>query len=188
MRRHGAALSALALALALTGPATAFETGDLDALREKALTEMNADREDEGLPALELQDALNTAAQSHGEDMVENDYYAHVSPGGAGPQDRFLDAGGSRANIVRENIARCSGCALPPDEDRVEAFETGWMNSPPHRENILSRGLEGFGFGIAGEDGRIFAVQTFAGPSSAARAGVRSTTRAQTRPPGCRNR
>ncbi|MEY9773680.1 hypothetical protein [Sinorhizobium fredii] len=38
------------------------------------------------------------------------------------------------------------------------------MNSPGHRQNILAKGLESFGFGIIGEDGEQFAVQTFAGP------------------------
>ena len=48
---------------------------------------------------------------------------------------------------------------------RVEALHEGWMNSPPHRENILSRGLDRFGFGIiVGQDQRLYAVQTFAGP------------------------
>ncbi|MCE7029651.1 CAP domain-containing protein [Jiella avicenniae] len=155
---------ALAICLGLAGSATALETGDLDVLREEALAQVNADRAEQDLPPLTLQEALNEAAQSHAEDMIENDYYAHVSPEGVGPQDRFLDQGGGRAKVVRENIARCSGCALPPDEERVESFETGWMNSPPHRENILSEGLQGFGFGIAGEEGRIVAVQTFAGP------------------------
>jgi uncharacterized protein YkwD len=41
----------------------------------------------------------------------------------------------------------------------------GWR-SPGHRENILTEGLEAFGFGISGEDGKVYAVQTFAGPGT----------------------
>ncbi|MCQ0989148.1 CAP domain-containing protein [Jiella marina] len=152
--------------LAMTTQATAIETGDLDALREKALAVMNADRAEHDLPPLSLEESLNAAAQAHAVEMIEEDYFAHVSPDGVSPQDRYLDEGGSRAKLVEENIARCSECPLPPGEERVESFEQGWMNSPGHRRNILAEGLETFGFGIAGEDGRIVAVQTFAGPGT----------------------
>ena len=171
----GAVTLSLALVLAGGAGAGAQEAGDLNALRDKALAQVNEDRAAHDLPPLTLGDALNAAAQSHAEDMVANDYYAHVSPSGVGPQDRYLDQGGTRAKIVRENIARCTGCDVPPDAERVEAFEEGWMNSPPHRENILSRGLEHFGFGIAGEAGQIFAVQTFAGPGTSPELGPDET-------------
>ncbi|MDY8109908.1 CAP domain-containing protein [Fulvimarina sp. 2208YS6-2-32] len=168
--------AALTICLGYTGSAGAVEPGNLDALREEALAEVNSDRAEYGLPALELQEALNESAQIHAMDMVQNDYYAHVSPEGVGPQDRFLNAGGSLAKLVEENIARCSGCALPPDEKRVQSFESGWMNSPSHRSNILNDGLEGFGFGIAGKEGEIFAVQTFAGPGTSPSLGPDQST------------
>lgn len=158
--------AAIAISIGSTAPVAAVEPDNLEALREEALAAVNADRAEYDLPALTLQDTLNEAAQTHAIDMVRNDYYAHVSPEGVGPQDRFLDAGGSRAKLVEENIARCSGCTLPPDETRVRSFESGWMNSRPHRRNILNEGLEGFGFGIAGKDSEMFAVQTFAGPGT----------------------
>ncbi|MAU97729.1 MAG: hypothetical protein CMP81_17905 [Fulvimarina sp.] len=164
--RAAASGAVLGLALFLAMPAVAAETDDLDALRQRALELANQDRAAHDLPALELQPALNAAAQAHAEDMLEDGYFAHVAPDGTGPQDRYLAAGGSRAKVVRENIARCSGCPVPPTLQRVEAFETGWMNSPEHRRNLLSEGLDGFGYGIAGADGRVYGVQLFAGPGT----------------------
>nr|MBA3584650.1 hypothetical protein [Gemmatimonadota bacterium] len=42
-----------------------------------------------------------------------------------------------------------------------------WMDSPHHRENILHAGITQFGFGIvAGDEGPLYAVQTFAGPGA----------------------
>lgn len=38
------------------------------------------------------------------------------------------------------------------------------MQSPEHGGNILSEGFDNFGFGIAGEGGEIYTVQTFSGP------------------------
>jgi uncharacterized protein YkwD len=156
----------VAVLLAATGSASrAAETGDLALLRERALALVNEARERHGLGALQSGADLNEAAQAHARDMGERIYYAHVSPEGETVADRYAEAGGSRWKLVAENIARCLGCEAPPTATRVETLHEGWMNSPPHRENILARGLDRFGFGIvAGRDGRLYAVQTFAGP------------------------
>ncbi|MCX2725674.1 CAP domain-containing protein [Roseibium salinum] len=153
--------------LAWTGiSAAAQETGDLAALRKEALNEVNQVRQEHGLTTLETSRVLDEAAQAHAVDMIEENYYAHVSPDGEAPRDRFLEHGGSRWKVVRENIARCSNCPVPPTLERVRSFQQGWMNSPEHRDNILAEGLESFGFGIAGEGGQVFAVQTFSGPGT----------------------
>ncbi|SFH39364.1 Uncharacterized conserved protein YkwD, contains CAP (CSP/antigen 5/PR1) domain [Palleronia marisminoris] len=160
------ALRSLALAAlcATALPAAAQDAGDLDALRQRALELVNTSRSEAGLPELSLGPILNEAAQSHAVDMVERDYYAHVGPDGQTPADRFLAAGGSQWALSGENIAMCSGCMPPPDIERIEAFHEGWMQSPEHRENILTGGFDRFGFGVAGEADEIYAVQTFAGP------------------------
>jgi uncharacterized protein YkwD len=139
--------------------AAAQEAGEFSAV---ALQLVNEDRQRNGLPPLEPGDALDAAAAAPAEDMLRRDYYAHLSPEGEGVQDRYLSAGGSQWEFVAENIARCVGCRLT--SERVRAFQQGWMESPEHRHNILARGLDRFGFGIAAGDGAVYAVQTFAGP------------------------
>ncbi len=164
-------LAAGLLASAVT-PATAAETGDLVALRSEALALVNAARQDQGLPGLRLTARLNAAAQAHAEDMLKRGYYAHQSPEGETVADRYRERGGSRWKAVAENIAECQGCRPPLSADRVRQFHRGWMNSPPHRENIVGRGFDGFGFGIAGgDDGRLYAVQTFAGAGGSSGSG-----------------
>ena len=157
----------LAAACAFVPPAAAQEAGDLDALRRHALELVNADRAEEGLPALRPGDALDDAAQGHAADMAERGFYAHVAPDGTTPADRFRAAGGSRWALSGENIARCTGCAPPPDRARAAAFHAGWMQSPDHRENVLDPGFDRMGFGIAGTESSVYAVQTFAGPGQA---------------------
>ena len=76
------------LALATISPAIAAETGDLERLRSEALELVNEDRAEYGLEPLELTESLNEAAQNHAEDMIEREYYAHVSPEGEAVQDR----------------------------------------------------------------------------------------------------
>ena len=150
----------------LTTPAIAQETGDLERLRQEALDLANASRSEEGLTELHPRDVLDDAAQGHAVEMLERDFYSHVTPVGETPFDRFTAAGGSRWAVSGENIAKCTGCTTPPDADRVRAFHEGWMQSPGHRENILSEGFDSFGFGIAGEGNEVYAVQTFSGPGT----------------------
>ena len=46
----------------------------------------------------------------------------------------------------------------------ASAVEAAWMNSAPHRANILSRAFNVVGIGyVRGLDGRIWAVQDFGG-------------------------
>ncbi len=164
--RRRLAASVLVALVGLAVPAGAQEprTGDLNSLRAEALELVNAARGERKLAPLALTGRLNDAAQSHAEDMLRRDYYAHASPEGETVVDRFRGRGGSRWQLVAENIATCRRCEVPPGAERIRAFQQGWMDSPPHRENILARGLSGFGFGIAGAGDRLYAVQTFAGP------------------------
>ena len=126
----------------------------------------NQDRARQGLGPLRLDPTLSAAAQRHAEDMLRRKYFAHESPEGASVRDRFLAAGGTPYVSVGENLATCSRCANA-GRALLEQFERGWMASPGHRENLLSPGFERFGFAMAtGRDGRVYAVQTFAGPGS----------------------
>lgn len=165
---HGASVRITVIAAAVwaaTAAVDAAETGDLAALRAEALALVNEARRGGGLDPLAPTDRLNRAAQRHAEDMLTRGYYGHASPEGERVGDRYRDLGGSRWKLVAENIAECRDCKAVPTLDRVRQFQRGWMQSPPHHANIMHRGLEGFGFGIvAGEGGRILAVQTFAGP------------------------
>ncbi|WP_299815885.1 CAP domain-containing protein [uncultured Jannaschia sp.] len=167
MRHRAITLGLAAIASCALGPPLAAQEVDrLDEMRRHALERVNDARDEAGLSALRPDAGLNEAAQNHATDMVARDFYAHVGPDGRTPRDRFLATGGSRWSLSGENIAMCSGCTPPPDQERVEAFQTGWMQSPGHRENILAEGFDRFGFGISGGGDEIYAVQTFSGAGS----------------------
>lgn len=153
----------LAACLLPLSPLTALAQEDLAAL---ALSLVNEARAEEGLDPLEQDERLAEAAEAHAKDMLARGYYGHVSPEGETARDRFLEAGGRRWSVVAENLATCEGCETPPGPEQIRSFQTGWMQSPGHRENILGRGLDRFGFSLAAEDGSAFAVQMFAGPGT----------------------
>ncbi|WP_159715313.1 CAP domain-containing protein [Geminicoccus flavidas] len=160
-------VATMAIALLLLGaaPVLAADPDNLPALREQALVAANADRDEHGLAPLELTEPLNQAAQAHARDMLARNYFAHESPDGRNVQDRYREHGGPEGRVVAENLAQCTGCPAEIDAARIEALQEGWMNSPGHRENLLTPELDQFGYGIAVEGDRLVAVQTFSGPS-----------------------
>jgi len=90
--------------------------------------------------ALTINPRLSAAAQAKANDMVKNDYWAHVSPDGQSPWS-FITATGYNYQLAGENLAY----GFVNASDTV----TGWMNSPEHRANILNSGYQDVGFGIA---------------------------------------
>src|SRR5690606_5188144 len=144
-------------------PSPAREPVDVAGLRDAALALVNAARQEHGLAPLKRAAELDAAAQRHAEDMLQRGYYGHLSPEGGDAMDRYLAEGGSRGHRVHENIARCSGCPMPPSAATVRRFHLDWMESPPHRASILAGGIERYGFGLAAAGGTVYAVEMFAG-------------------------
>lgn len=166
--RFAAAWHSLLITAVLVGILnSAAEPGDLRELRSEALELVNEAREQHGLPALQSRPELDRAAQAHVEDMLNRNYFDHVSPEGKTVFDRYVAAGGSRWRLVAENIGRCATCKGPPRIADVTRLQEGWMRSASHRENILNPGVTQFGFGMVAAAGRgLYAVQSFAGPGT----------------------
>ena len=71
----------------------------------------------------------------------------HTTPQGTTPRDRALGAGycpGQRARIVAENLYWAWGSPVPT----ARAAVNGWLNSPPHRKNLLDTRLTELGVAI----------------------------------------
>lgn len=116
---------------------------------ENRLVELhNEARKQRGLEPLCVNPTLTEAARAHSEDMIAKDYFAHASPSGGSLGERLKRFGytpeGYRFWKVGGNIAWHSG-AKPQPENMFE----GWMNSPPHRHNILEEDFRQIGIGTA---------------------------------------
>jgi uncharacterized protein YkwD len=143
--------------------AKAYTPKSLPEVRAYALELVNRDRASHGLPPLVSSSLLEQAAQDHAQDMLKRDYFAHKSPEGKSPRDRFLRFGGSQSVGVGENIYFYQDLRVPGiSKEIARMFQVGWMNSPGHRKNILTASYKGFGYGIVyGAGGRQYAVQMF---------------------------
>ncbi len=88
----------------------------------------NQERAKEKLPPLTASPLLEEAAKAHARDMAEHQMMAHEGTDGSSPQQRIVRAGYHYLN-AGENVARGYG--------DVEHVMQGWMDSPPHKKNIL---------------------------------------------------
>lgn len=106
---------------------------------EDLLKITNQKREEKGLAPLKLDAALSRAAAQKAQHMYDKNYWAHVSPEGTTPWV-FIKNSGYEYLYAGENLAR--GFTTAPDV--VDA----WMESPTHRDNMLSANYEDIGFAI----------------------------------------
>lgn len=157
---------------------TAYESGEVavtaDAVEYYVHVGVNERRADHGLDPIDWDGTIASVSRAHSADMHERSYFAHETPGGDDPFDRF----GAVANYCRaygENIARTwvdSTVERPDATDEVVRYETAeqlghglveqWMHSPPHREAILSEDWERGGVGVhLAADGEVHATHNF---------------------------
>lgn len=152
--RHLRLLAAAALAAATTFGATAEPReafaavcSSIKAKPSAALCLINAERSSHGLRALRLHPRLSKAARAHSRDMVGRRYFSHTTPEGVGFVERIRGTGyleASREWLVGENIAWGSH-----GRGSARRIVQAWMNSPPHREEILRPSFRDVGIGVA---------------------------------------
>ncbi|HVT01324.1 MAG TPA: CAP domain-containing protein [Patescibacteria group bacterium] len=124
---------------------------------QELLTLVNQQRQQNGLSALTMNDQLSDAARRKAADMFAKNYWAHFAPDGSTSPWGFIRAAGYDYQYAGENLAKGftdSGSVV-----------TAWMNSPTHRDNILSNKYKDIGFAIVpgtlqGED-TVLVVQMF---------------------------
>jgi uncharacterized protein YkwD len=101
--------------------------------RERAMVRgINAKRAAHGLAAVRVSGRLAKAADYHSWEMLDADYFAHPSRNGESFDKRVRRYANHRA--LGETLAWLGGCGRHAARRIVRM----WMNSPGHREIILS--------------------------------------------------
>jgi hypothetical protein len=111
----------------------------------------NRDRVASGLPAFQWDANLAEAARLHAERMVQHNTLSHQFAGEAPLQDRARQAG-ARFSMIAENVA---------EGPSAQGLHTQWMNSPPHRANLLDHELNSIGIAVVQRGSLYFAVEDF---------------------------
>lgn len=128
---------------------------------ESFLAETNQARQDAGLSPLHYSYELESAARAKAEDMIENAYWDHFRPNDNKAGWDFIAEAGYVYHYAGENLARGFQTA--------HGITIAWLNSPSHRDNLLSSKYTDVGFATivdpkAAPDRALLTVQLFAAP------------------------
>jgi uncharacterized protein YkwD len=115
---------------------------NIESTRAAILCLLNAERAKQGLQPLRRNELLELASQRHSQDMADQDFFSHDTPGGTDPEIRIRSTGYS-APMWGENLLWGSEADGTP----VKAVD-GWMNSPGHRAAILEPRFTEVGVGV----------------------------------------
>ncbi len=143
----------------------------------------NQERIDHGLSQLVFDPEITQVARGHSSDMAEREYFAHETPEGLTPTDRAAEKEYSCQKIVglliysgiAENIfqghlfdsyytinGEITSYEWITEEDIAKTTVDGWMNSPGHRENILTEVFDREGIGVEiTQDHKVYVTQNF---------------------------
>ncbi len=147
---------------------------------------INKERQKQGLSTLAWNDELNIIAYKYSQDMADRNYFSHDSPEGhdlsyryeqegfncrvytgehyyyTGGENLFL--GGLYSSITYRTFMGTTTKTYNwiTQEEIAEDTVQGWMNSPGHRENILTPAWKTEGIGIAiTDDYKVYATENF---------------------------
>lgn len=143
------AVAAITLAFAIAGAAPkAFAQQGTSA---QLLQLLNQERAGAGLEPLAWDNALAEAAEQHAGWMARGGALSHQYSGEADLAQRAAQSG-AHFQTIAENIAL---------GDSPQSISTQWMNSAPHRANILDPRLNAVGIAIVNKNGLLYAAADF---------------------------
>ncbi len=154
---------------------------DVAVLEKRIHNLINKERQKHGLSTLKWDEALKRIARKHSADMAKRNYFSHTSPEGHDPSYRYVKskyacsitienrtykgAENLFQNNLYNSVTTVNGVSYynwNTLEEMAESTVDGWMNSPGHRENILTPIWlrEGIGVSIAPDD-KVYITQNF---------------------------
>jgi uncharacterized protein YkwD len=158
---------------------------DVRAIEKRVHRLVNQERTEHRMPALEWVDSLRTLGVVHSRDMRDRDFFRHTNPDGETINDRADTLGlhcrridGDTVYGFGENLYKATLYIQYRDfyEDsqflrREYEWKTessiareivdGWMDSPGHRQNILTQGYDVEAIGIVADRKRFYVTQVF---------------------------
>ena len=147
--------------------ATARSPNMIAAVQQAIVDQTNEFRKSNQLDAVQRDEHLMQTAKKFTEFMARTGKYGHRA-NGMTPAQR-AEAAGYDYCVVRENIAYRTNTGDVTADSLIEVFVQGWIDSPPHRENMLADYVTQTGVAVATtDDVTYYAVQMFGRPKSAA--------------------
>lgn len=132
------------------------EGAPLKTIEDEVIRLVNIERVNRGLQPLTYNWQVARVARIKSQDMINNNYFSHVSPVYGSPF-KMLESYNLRFSSAAENIAY--------GQRSAQEVMNSWMNSPGHRANILSGSVSQIGVGVAKKsNGTLYFTQIFIRP------------------------
>jgi len=165
LRRAALARAGILTSVVLAWPlgAAADFSGDV---ARRILQRTNALRAESGWKPVANEPRLSAAATRFAQYMAETDRYGHEVDGRQPPER--AQAQGYAHCLTAENIAFASSTRGFQADELAQRLFDGWVQSPPHRRNLLDGDMTDVGIAVAqsARSGRHYAVQLFGRPRS----------------------
>lgn len=131
---------------------------NVEVIEQEILRLVNEERARNGARALVEETNLNTYARSWSDKMISGGFFEHSNL-------NFL-----YSSIAGENIGETPihynvvGCGSTYSNDAMaECFVSGWISSPGHHENMVSKSFSMTGIGVSCDSSKCRATQVFSG-------------------------
>jgi|SRR6185312_7726022 len=123
---------------------------DIPSLEKQIHEQINQIRQSNGLNSLVFDSKVASIARTHSQDMLDNNYFDHITPNGVTAQNRFFNAH-YPCFPIGENIVEIN---LENQDMLSTDIVNTWMSSPEHKTNILESiyASEGIGVSILGDN------------------------------------
>lgn len=129
---------------------------EIAAIEEKCLGEVNRLRQSYGLSRLAFDEELLEVARAYSRRMAQERFFAHEDPEGRTVRQR-VDLAGIEWRMVGENLAYSTGYTNP-----VAASLRGWMESEPHKRNLLEAAFTHSAIGVwISSNGTVYFTEIF---------------------------
>lgn len=125
---------------AVTNTEAIEEVPDINLTSDESelLSIINAERQRNNLPNLEIDEKLQNVAKLKATDIAQNNYFSHISPTYGTPFE-MLKAHNVSYKTASENIAGNSN---------IQSAFDAWISSDSHKKNILSNDYNYTGIGV----------------------------------------
>ena len=140
---------------------------DLPQVEEHIFEMTNRVRQEQKLPALKINAMLAKAARAFAQKVATSGNFSHTADGRT-PAQRAEAAGYKHCDIA-ENLAMDQNAGGYDTGELALQAIAGWMNSPPHRANIMRATVSEIGVGVARAPGakpKFISVELFGQPAS----------------------
>jgi len=120
---------------------------NIQLVRAAVLCLINRKRAENSESPLQANTQLEEAAEGHCQELIADNYFAHVSPSGETPVDRIRNTGyipsASDGYVIGENLAWGTYQLSTP-----QSIVAAWFASPGHLANILEAQYKETGIGV----------------------------------------